>query len=436
MKQLLLLVLWLLSALYGGSQPLTTPRVPAKMTFADLTLHITEGARREIQADVDALTANKRFFMAKAERAALYMPLVEKIFAEEGLPDDFKYLAIQESGFIADAVSTSQAVGFWQFKKETALEMGLRVDGKVDERQHILAASRAAARYLQQNNFYFNNWLYALQAYQMGAGGAMQALGEVKGGQKKLTIDKKTYWYVKKSLAHKIAFEDIIEELKHTQPTLQVYADGRGKTLQQIAAETNSNPQELASFNTWLKTRKIPDDKAYPVILPAGAQPAMLAASPPVDTRPATTALPPAAPPATDELNLPPFNPIRLNGLQGVIPNRPMTIDQLAELLTTDAAKLARYNDLLPHNRLEPGQVYYTQSKRNKGLIYYHTVREGETPWMIAQNYGIKLTKLLKMNRLENKNTLLTPGLVLWLRKNKPAGVADDYFPANNSGEK
>ena len=55
---------------------------------------------------------------------------------------------------------------------------------------------------------------------------------------------------------------------------------------------------------------------------------------------------------------------------------------------------------------------------------------------MIAQNYGIKLTKLLKMNRLENKNTLLTPGLVLWLRKNKPAGVADDYFPANNSGEK
>ena len=56
--------------------------------------------------------------------------------------------------------------------------MGLRVDDQVDERMNIASASRAAARYLKQCNHYFNNWVYALQAYQMGAGGVMRAVGE------------------------------------------------------------------------------------------------------------------------------------------------------------------------------------------------------------------------------------------------------------------
>ena len=103
-----------------------SPQVPAKMKFADLDLKITEPARREIQADVDALTASKRYFMPKVERAAMYMPIVERVFKEEGLPDDFKYLAIQESAFISDAVSTSNAVGFWQFKKPSAQEVGTK----------------------------------------------------------------------------------------------------------------------------------------------------------------------------------------------------------------------------------------------------------------------------------------------------------------------
>ena len=186
------------------------PKVPSKMEFAGIKLKITEAAKREIQSDVDALTANAKYFNAKAERAALYMPIVERIFAEEGLPDDFKYLAIQESGFISDAVSTSNAVGFWQFKKLTAQEVGLRVDRKIDERQNIEASTRGAAKYLQKNNFYFNNWLHALQAYQMGAGGAMDVLGEKGSGVHHMTIDKKTYWYVKKFLAHKVAFESAV----------------------------------------------------------------------------------------------------------------------------------------------------------------------------------------------------------------------------------
>ena len=113
-----------------------SPQVPRKMNFAGMTLTIREDARREIQKDVDALTRSPKHFTIKAEKARTYFPIIEKIFADEGVPDDFKYLVLQESSLIADAVSVSNAVGFWQFKDFTAMEMGLRVDKQIDE--HLL----------------------------------------------------------------------------------------------------------------------------------------------------------------------------------------------------------------------------------------------------------------------------------------------------------
>src|SRR5688500_15392387 len=135
------------------------PQVPHKMQFAGMTLTIRDDARKEIQKDVNALTQSPRHHNIKVERAKTYFPLIEKVFEEERVPDDFKYLALQESALIADAVSTSNAVGFWQFKDYTAVEMGLRVDKEIDERLNIVSSSRAAARYIKKNNFYFNNWI-------------------------------------------------------------------------------------------------------------------------------------------------------------------------------------------------------------------------------------------------------------------------------------
>ena len=64
------------------------PQVPHKMQFAGLTLAIRDDARREIQKDVDALTLHPKYFNIKVERAKTYFPTIEKIFAEERLPDD------------------------------------------------------------------------------------------------------------------------------------------------------------------------------------------------------------------------------------------------------------------------------------------------------------------------------------------------------------
>ena len=148
----LLLALFFATTLTVAAQ---SPEVPHKMQFADLTLTIRDDARREIQKDVDALTRYTKSFNIKVERAKTYFPIIERIFAEENVPDDFKYLVIQESALIPDAVSVSNAVGFWQFKDFTAIEMGLRVDKQIDERMNIVSSSRAAARYLKKNNTFF-----------------------------------------------------------------------------------------------------------------------------------------------------------------------------------------------------------------------------------------------------------------------------------------
>jgi len=132
-----------------------SPQVPHKMEFAGITLTIRDDARREIQKDVDALTQSPKHYAIKADRAKTYFPIIEKIFKEENVPDDFKFLALQESALIPDAVSSSNAVGFWQFKDFTAMEMGLRVDKQVDERMNIVASSKAAAKYLKKNNSIF-----------------------------------------------------------------------------------------------------------------------------------------------------------------------------------------------------------------------------------------------------------------------------------------
>jgi len=206
------------------------PQVPSKLTFAGIELRIQANARAEIQRDVDALTHSPKYYKIKADRAAQYFPIIERIFREEGLPEDFKYLVLQESALIPDAVSTSNAVGFWQFKKASGGEMGLRMDRQVDERMNIVSSSRAAAGYLQKNNYYFNNWVIALQAYQMGAGAAIDAVGEKYNGAKRMTIDKGTYWYVKKFLAHLVAFQDVA-----TQPGfLKEFDQGRLSLEQEL----------------------------------------------------------------------------------------------------------------------------------------------------------------------------------------------------------
>ncbi|MBW2961495.1 lytic transglycosylase domain-containing protein [Mesonia aestuariivivens] len=101
------------------------------------------------------------------KRAHKYFPIIEPILKKNGIPDDFKYLAIAESG-LTQIVSPAGATGFWQLMSATAQEHGLEVNDNVDERYHIEKATQAACEYLKESKARFGSWTLAAAAYNAG----------------------------------------------------------------------------------------------------------------------------------------------------------------------------------------------------------------------------------------------------------------------------
>lgn len=117
------------------------------------------------------------------ERSANFFPIFIKYLDEFDLPPELKFLPILESALSEIAVSPSGAVGLWQFKKETGIHCGLKIDHKIDERTDPSASTIAACKYLKEMNEQFGDWHLALLAYQAGPGTIRRAI-ENSGGKK------------------------------------------------------------------------------------------------------------------------------------------------------------------------------------------------------------------------------------------------------------
>lgn len=397
--------LFFLGAAVSYSQ---SPAVPHKMQFAGITLTIKDDARREIQKDVDALTQHPYYFNLKVERARTYFPIIEKIFKEERLPDDFKYLALQESALISDAVSVSDAVGYWQFKDFTAEEVGMRVDKDIDERMNLISATRGAAKYLKQNNFYFNNWVYALQAYQMGAGGAKRAVGDKHNGAKHMEINSHTYWYVKKYLAHKIAFENALKG--DAQLKLMTHEVSEKTSLEDIAKKFEVGIETLSEYNKWAKRGVIPGDKSYTVLIPQGSYDQNFTKLAIATTKPSVVSVEEVA--AVSSI-------IFINEVSAIVARPGDQITTLADRAGIGLNAFLRYNDISIDHTVMPGKSYFKEKKRKKASAPYHKVAPGEDLWLVSQMYGIQLKRLKRYNRL-TKNDEINTNSMLWLTAMKP----------------
>jgi membrane-bound lytic murein transglycosylase D len=378
-----------------------TPQVPHKMHFAGMTLNIHADARAEIQKDVDRLHSSPRYFNLMVERAKTYFPIIEKTFKEERVPDELKYLVIQESALISNAVSSSNAVGYWQFKAETAKEMGLQVNHRVDERMNIVAASKGAAKYFKQSNNYFNNWLYVVQSYQMGIGGTMRSVGEEHLGSRHMDVTSDTYWYVKKYLAYKTAFEHALGGSKGQVIVTPVMASG--VSLDEISAKSGVETDKLKEYNTWIKDGMVPDDKEYAVVIPKGDvadfHNLWLTSSKKTNQAVATTKSP------TKE--------VQLNGLRAIVAQNGETITSIAKRTNTDVADLIRWNDVSIDWPVQAGQTFYLQRKIKSSNQSTHTAKAGESLWAVSQTYGIRLKALKRLNGNIQDN--LRPGSVVYL---------------------
>lgn len=84
------------------------------------------------------------------KRANRFLPTIERILKEQGIPSDFKYVALAESG-LQNVVSPAGAAGFWQFMDKTGKRYGLEINEEVDERYHLEKATYAACLYFKES---------------------------------------------------------------------------------------------------------------------------------------------------------------------------------------------------------------------------------------------------------------------------------------------
>lgn len=414
--------------LWAGPTLAQIPQVPAEMEFADLIVRINPQARREIQLDVDAQFRNPSYLRIKQDRVDLYMPTIERILRENGAPDDLKYLVIQESSLISDAVSTSNAVGFWQFKQGTAEEVFMRVDRQIDERKNIASSTKGAALYLKKHNQTFDNWMCALVSYQMGLGGAKRYFGDQYNGKRVIDVNRNTHWYFKKFLAHKVAFQDNIGVFTSNRRLVEVQVNGP-TSLQALAKKYQVTEDHLEEYNTWASNGKIPSGGPFTLVyvsegsLPV--QPAIIQSKPQPKT---STSISPKYSLANsypkvsgNENKSTQPDQIKVNGIKGVQAAVTTTQSEFSDQIGVKEKKLRRVNDLEKGARIETGKYYYTKKKKSAAEVETHVVQPGETLWGISQKYGIKLSSLKAKNRIR-KDKDLKVGMVLNLQEHRKRG--------------
>lgn len=195
------------------------------------------------------------------KRAKKYFPVIEPILAKYGVPDDFKYLAVIESG-LTNAVSPAGARGVWQIMKTTGRENGLEVNTNVDERYHLEKATEVACRYLLRAKENLGSWTLAAAAYNAGNTGISRRLKEQNvSDYYDLLLGEETGRYVfrivalKEILSHpdKYGFNFREKDLYTKVPTFKVEVDTAVTDFTKFAERFGINYKILKIHNPWLR---------------------------------------------------------------------------------------------------------------------------------------------------------------------------------------
>ena len=231
--------------------------------------YVREGLDRELT--VNAYWHSSTLIIIK--RAARYFPVIEPILKANGVPNDFKYLALIESG-LTNVVSPAGASGIWQIISETGKRYGLEINDEVDERYLLEKSTIAACRILKASYNKYNNWTLAAAAYNAGDGRIDKELKRQKVTNfYDLYLNAETSRYLYRILALKLLYETPTKygfylrkkDLYPNIPTYTVKVDSAIENLIDFALLHNVNYRILKEFNPWLRQDKLtnPTHKSY-----------------------------------------------------------------------------------------------------------------------------------------------------------------------------
>jgi hypothetical protein len=213
------------------------------MVFCGMRTTIHPDAKKAIEAYIIKLHEHPPTLQALVARAESLMPYIEEALHYMGVPEDLKYIAIQESRLNPYAVSRSLAVGYWQLKDYTAREVGLIINDTIDERRHLFRSTAGAALYFAKQYLRHRNWFFAIIAYYEGGTGAIPYLDSTYIGKDEICVYPTSHWYALRAIAHKLVFEPLIQRrLYPFQP--RAYS-GPPKPIHEIAAEYGLSPDSF-----------------------------------------------------------------------------------------------------------------------------------------------------------------------------------------------
>lgn len=195
-----------------------------------------------------------------------YFPIIEPILKKNGIPDDFKYLAVAESG-LRNVTSPAGAKGYWQFMRPIALDLGLEIYDEVDERYHLEKSTQAACDYLNRLHNRFGSWVNTAAAYNAGPTNYSKYLREQQQDHYfDLNISEETMRYIFRIVAIKTIINDPLSfgfniPLEERYPVLKNYhtieVDSTISNLGSFAQDNGTSYRMLKIYNPWLRSTEL-----------------------------------------------------------------------------------------------------------------------------------------------------------------------------------
>lgn len=408
------------------------PTVPAEIEFADVSIQLTASAREHLQQTLTALYANRPLLMRQVEMLEQLGPLIEPRLTDEHIPADFRYACLPFN----DAEYDTHA--YWGLSRQQATTLQLPVNQAVDSRRHPILTTEVVLPFFNQLQQRNRNWIKTLFQYF----NPLPESGTNNTGTARWLLNAQAPPAIWSILARKIAFEAEQATLQATNSfVILPYLEGDGKTLSEIAAQFQINPNRLTPFNDWLLTNRIPASGYFPVVLRLT-----------LDEYPVVKAkfLLPVAKissirqaPLTD-LGFPTLHRLtptvsysrrtaifyQINDLRGVQAQSCDNAITLAYYGNLSLSTFLKVNDLSEQELVRPGEIYYLERKAKRAKIPFHVVQPGQGLRDVSMMYGVRLKSLLRYNRLKATQRVQT-GRIVWMQGKRPHNYPIEYQPVN-----
>ncbi len=267
-------------SLFKNSYSISSLKIPENIYFADEKVPVDKHwVKESLDRELLVNTYWQSQTLLFIKRCNRFFPVIEPILKEQGVPDDFKYLAVIESGLMPRAVSPAGAAGIWQFMKATGIEYGLEINSEVDERYHLEKATKAACKYFKKSYSKSKNWTLVAATYNAGKTGIKRQLNRQQASSYyNLLLGEETGRYVYRIIALKEILSDHEKYGFHVDkedlyPIVETQTFSVDSTIHDIATFAKSfdiSYKELKDLNPWLRDNELTNSRkrTYEIHLP------------------------------------------------------------------------------------------------------------------------------------------------------------------------